>query len=444
MTEHLTPREFAIVKYRILTTPPKTLEEVAAKFNVTRERIRQLQLKTERKLGAAFGEELYVVAETLKEEFGHIAKESAVNRRIDMLISGNVDDTAEYAEKLFRKGLIDQMGFDLHQGVYVDERALEMLEEIRASIRELADEVGLVNEQKAIQSLPDEKWCEFWPWVRQSCKLYELFGSIGIRDTGKARTKAALISFGRPATRKQIARVCGFSEAKVGSHLSVIPGVVRADKSHWGLRKWVDDEYDGITGEIIQRIEEDGGATTTKRLLTELPSKFGVSVTSVNSYMQAAKFVIKEGWISLASKSEIRLRDLDDVIHGRDDIGLPYWTFAVEARYFDGFSVTNVPVEFAKALGCEPDSVAHVWIQNLPDCHDLSVNWRLASISGASLGYVGDSLKCLGLKPGDRARITITGHDVVELTRHVEGGQRTRDGDAREVLDRIIQRRKVL
>ena len=71
--------------------------------------------------------------------------------------------------------------------------------------------------------------------------------------------------------------MCGFGENKAGSHLSVIPSVVKADKDRWGLKDWVDDEYDGIVGEIIQRIEEDGGATTTERLLTELPGKFSVN-----------------------------------------------------------------------------------------------------------------------------------------------------------------------
>ena len=143
--------------------------------------------------------------------------------------------------------------------------------------RRLADDVGLVDEQQLIASLPNEGWRRFWPWVRERCGLHDLFGSLGIRDSGKARAKAALISIGRPATREEIARICGFGENKAGSHLSVIPSVVKADKDRWGLEDWVDDEYEGIVGEIIQRIEEDGGATTTERLLTELPGTFGVS-----------------------------------------------------------------------------------------------------------------------------------------------------------------------
>ena len=166
------------------------------------------------------------------------------------------------------------------------------------------------------------------------------------------------------------------------------PGRVKADKDRWGLKDWVDDEYDGIVGEIIQRIEEDGGATTTERLLTELPGKFGVNPMSVRAYMQTPKFVIQDGWISLANTSSIQLRDLDDVIDGRDHGGAPYWTFAVENRFFDGYSMTGVPPEFAKALGCAPDAGERVRIDNLPDCAELSIRWPLASTTGASLGYL--------------------------------------------------------
>ena len=442
--ESLSPRQLTIIEDRLLSTPPKTLEEVGAKFDVTRERIRQIQARTEQKMRAAFRSELRTVAEVARKGLGHIAEEGAVNRRIDALLPDDPGRTGECIKKLFRRSLIDKMGFALHQSVYLDERAREEFEEIRASIRTLADDVGLMNEEELIASLPSEEWRKFWPWVRKRCGLRELFGSLGIRDSGKARTKAALISIGRPATREEIAGMCGYSASKIGSHLSVIPSVVKADKDRWGLREWVDDEYDGITGEIVQRIEEDGGATTTERLLTELPGKFGVNPMSVRAYMQTAKFVINDGWISLASRSSIRLRDLDDVIDGRDDTGAPYWTFPVEARYFDGYSVTNVPPEIAKALGCAPDSGEHVKIENLPGCRDLSIRWPLASITGASLGYVGEPIRRLGLEPGGRVRVTIKDHCLVELTADNGNARHPRDSEANAVLKRMMQRRKVL
>ena len=429
--------ECTIIEHRLLRTPPATLELVGSQLGVTRERIRQIQARIEKRIHAALGRGLRIIAGTLKEPIGHMVLRSELEDRIEEILPVDQDISI----RIFRKALIDEMGFTLDNGVYLDKHAMEQLGDIHALIRRLADDVGLVEEKQLVASLPSEKWRQWWPWVRERCGLHDLLGSLGIRDSGKARAKAALISIGRPATREEIARICGFGENKTGSHLSVIPSVVRADKDRWGLRDWIDDEYEGIVGEIIQRIEEDGGATTTERLLAELPGKFGVNPMSVRAYMQTAKFVISDGRISLASMSSIQLRDLDDVIDGRDDTGAPYWTFPVEARYFDGYSVPSVPPEFAKALGCTPDTRERVRIDNLPDCRDLSIRWPLASITGASLGYVGEPLEHLGLEPGERARVTIKGPCLVELTAN-DGSARDSEADA--ILERMMRRRRVL
>lgn len=433
-TEHM------IVEHRLLRTPPTTLEDVGSHVGVTRERIRQVQARIERKIHAALGARLRIIAATLKEPLGHMVSQSELEDRIEQLLPAD----ESLATRIFRKALLSDMGFTLDNGVYLDEQAVEQLERIRASIRGFADDVGLVDEQRLVASLPSEEWKQWWPWVRERCGLHALFGSIGIRDSGKARAKAALISIGRPATREEIARACGFGENKAGSHLSVIPSVVKADKDRWGLDDWVDDEYEGIVGEIIQRIEEDGGVTTTERLLTELPGKFGVNPMSVRAYMQTPKFAIRDGWISLASTSSIELRDLDDVIDGRDDGGAPYWTFAVEDRFFDGYSVTGVPPEFAKALGCGPDAGERVRIDNLPDCPELSIRWPLASTTGASLGYLAGPLEHLGLEPGQRARVTIRGPCLVELSADDGNAEEPQTSEANAILERMMQRRRVL
>ena len=123
----------------------------------------------------------------------------------------------------------------------------------------------------------------------------------------------------------------------------MIPGVARADRDRWGLVEWIDDKYEGIAAEIIQRIEEGGGATKLNRLLDELPRLFGVSKISVRAYVSTSQFVVRDGYVSVADVSSIVFRDLNDVIDGRDAAGNPYWTFVVEDRYFDGYSLTNLP-----------------------------------------------------------------------------------------------------
>ena len=449
LLETTSATERTIIELRLLRTPPHTLEEVGNLVGVTRERIRQIQVKLERKIQDTLGlsqhslarpKGLAVVASVLLEQFGHMASEDEVQRRFDQLLSS----TPELVNGMLRKILIEEMDFTLNDRVYVDEPARRIITEIRTWARELADDAGLVGEEQLASKLPGEEWRPLWPLLRNRIGLHRLYGTLALRDSAKARTKAALLSIGRPASREEIGAVCGFGEGRVGAYLSNVPSVVRADKERWGLKEWIDDEYDGIAGEIIQRIEEDGGATTTERLLTELPSKFNVSPASVRAYMQTPRFEIRNGSISLASASSVRLRSLDDVIHGRDDDDSPYWTFVVENRYLEGYSVLGVPPEFAKALGCSPDSGLEVRIENLPDCRELSLRWRLASTTGASLGYLSEPLRQLGLHPGDRARVAIKGTHSVELSAEDGTAQPRPTGEADDILERILQRRKAL
>lgn len=435
-----TETERKVIEQRLLHAPPRTLEYVGYEAGVTRERIRQIQARVERKIWSALGGGLQAIASTLKDEFGNLVSQSELESRIEKLLAKQQG----VVKKLFGRALIEGMGFTLCHGLYLDGSARRELEEIRAATRRLADDVGLVDTDQVVASFPNDDWGKWWPWVRERCGLSNLFGSLAIRESGKAWVKAALISLGRPATRDEIAEMCGFGRNKVGSHLSVIPSVVKADKERWGLKEWVDDEYEGIVGEIIQRIEEEGGSTTTKRLLTELPEKFGVNPVSVRAYLQTPKFVVRDGWVSLASRTSLQLRSLDDVVDGRDPEGAPYWTFVVEPRFFDGYSVTGVPPEFAHALGCQPDAGEDVRVENLPQRRVLSLRWPLASTTGASLGYLADSLRGLGVEAGDRVRVTIKAPRIVTLSVDQGGAEDSEPREADVILERLMQRRRVL
>lgn len=432
--------EEAILHHRILNAPAKTLQEVASMVGVTRERIRQIQQGFERRIREALGKELRALAFVLKEEFGHWAPTAEVERRVGDLLSAEPD----LIRKVLRQALLDEMEFRLMDDVYFDTETSNVVQKLKSLVRELADDAGLVREEQLLAKLPDEGWHSLWPWIRSQLGLHEFYGMLSLRNSTKARAKAALISIGHPATREEVARVCGLDETRIGAQLSLLPSVVRASKERWGLTEWVDDEYDGIVGEILQRIKEDGGATTTERLLSELPSKFNVSPNSVRAYMQSPKFAIRDGWISLAKTSALQLRHLDDVVHGHSSDGHPYWSFVVDARFLDGYSVTGVPPEFAKALGCEPDGKLCVRVANLVGCRDLSLSWRLSSITGASFGYLARPLTRLGLQPGQRARVTIKGPGLVDLNPDYLKVDSPSPSDADVKLAQIMNRRRAL
>ena len=429
-----------VVDLRLLASPRKTLSEVSKVLGVTPERVRQIHAKIETRIDTEIGFELQTIATVLKTQLGPVVRECAVDARIDDLLL----DTVTPGIALARYAIRAKIGYSLVvNGVCLDGAATQVLEHIQAIAPACADDTGIIDQVGLIDSLPGEDWHAYWPLLLECCSFHDLFGLLVLRDSEKARIKAALLSIGSTVTREELAALCGVSPARAGAVLSNLTGVVRADKSSWGLSEWIDDEYDGVVGEIIQRINEDGGITTTDRLFDEIPRKFKVSRSSIHTYLQTPKFTVRDGHVSLADASSVQLRDLDDVIDGRDERGAPYWTFVVQVRYLEGHSVNGVPPEFAKHAGCTVDGTVRLSIAKPIGCRDLSVRWRLASTSGATIGYVADPLQCLGVQPGDRVRVTIPGAGTAELSTELATRRPSIDS-AHSVLTRIKNRRRVL
>ena len=460
----LSPLELLILEQRLLASHPRTLEEIARTSNLSRERIRQLQKRLESAIESAVGRRLEIIAALVRQQLGPVIAESEIEERISSTFPSTTSpDGTESATDLARHMLRAELDYSAIGGVCLSKEATAVVEELQTAARSLADDVGLIEEADLRTHLPNDEWHQHWDVLLARCDLHRFSGRLALRDTAKARAKAALLEIGRPATKEEVASLCGLDRNRTGAQLSLLAGVVRADKVHWGLAEWVEDEYEGIPAEIIQRIHEDGGATTLQRLLEELPRMFGVSEGSVRSYAGTPRFLLRDGYVSLADESSIALRSLDDVMHGRDVDGARYWTFKVEDRYFDGYSLVGLPPEIAKALGCEPNGRTRVRVSYPDDCGDLSVSWRLSSLSGASLGYLSEPLRKLGVQDGDRVRLVLDGPGYVSLHRespdnavpseshdpdapsqHPPSEGSSSDDRAREFLERMKNRRRGL
>ena len=82
---------------------------------VARERIRQIQTGTERRIRTACGHELRFLAGALHNELAPSAEQSALHRRIDDLLPNGVGPTEELVTTLFRQVLLDEMGLTPNQ-----------------------------------------------------------------------------------------------------------------------------------------------------------------------------------------------------------------------------------------------------------------------------------------------------------------------------------------
>ncbi|WP_419919074.1 sigma factor-like helix-turn-helix DNA-binding protein [Candidatus Poriferisocius sp.] len=460
----LDSRDSIILKKRILCSEPLTLEEVGEEANVTRERIRQLETQVKSRLnhpsetGAAINCWISILTEDLRIQLGPIASRVEFEKYISATfpIETQSSDEDRVITEMARYLLIEDSDYTLKGEVFLSKNASEIVTVITEAAKSLADDVGIIDEYKLKAHLPDEVWELHWDQLIAQCSFGRVCGYLTLRNTQKALVKAALLSIGRPATKKEIGKLIGLDPDRISSQLSNISSISRADKTRWGLKDWIDDEYEGISAEIIQRINEDGGATRLERLLEELPRLFEVSQSSVHTYTKTPRFQINDGYVSLADTSSIKLRPLEDVIHGHTPDGRLFWSFTVEARYFEGYSLTDLPSEIAKALGCGPDERGvRVPISFPESCAPVSVSWPLTSPTGAYLGYLSAPLNLLNAQEGNQILLVLEGsgsiafhHDSAEL-RHTPGADPSNSNDqvpdrAREMLERMKNRRRVL
>ena len=456
----MTTLEQSIVADRILASAPLSLQEIGSREGLSRERIRQIQRALEARLDQLGGDGdddphwMGLIVTTIRHRAGPIVAESALEEHITSAFSpAEVSEMSAPVVSTARQLLRKELGYTCEDGICLDDAASRVVGGLEESARRIADGSGLINEQDLRDCLPESTWHQHWPALLARCGLLRLSGRLALRDTARARARAALISIGRPATKEEVARQSGLAPARVGAQLSAMDGVVRADKNRWGLSEWIDDEYEGISAEIVQRVDEDGGATRLERLLEELPRMFGVSENSVRAYVATPKFSLADGYVSLADSSSITLRPLAHVVDGYATDGRPYWRFRVEDRFFDGYSVDGLPPEIAKALGCEPDGRIRLSISTPIGCKPISVNWPLASTTGANIGYLSEPLSRLDARSGQFVRLILDSPDSVsmELEALDANGEDTAElgtapatARARDLLERMKNRRMVV
>lgn len=440
LESRLSAREQLILRRRLFRRKPLKLREIGGLLGVTRERVRQIEKKLLSKIGTALGENLKILAGAVRASLEPVVSEEALQRELAAALPASSRD-----DGLALRILSDAVGYSCKKGLCYSPRAGQVASVLTKGARDKADDAGLVDELVLQDLLPSRAWLSSWPLLVQLSGLSRVGSHLALKNTKLARVKAAIIDIGRPATVDEIVARSGLEGLRIANYFSRLPSVVRADRWRWGLASWIEDEYDGIGGEILQRIDDDGGATRVDKLIEELPRRFGVQERSVRAYLGTAQFRVDGNYVSKADASTLRFRRLDDVVDGRDAKGRPFWRFRVEARFFDGYSLTHVPVEVARELGCEPGSRCEVSVARPSGCRSLSVRWPLASLSGCTIGFLREALRRLGAEEGAFVTVILAGPGEVELEL---GGpvevESAAGGSGRAALERLQRRRRVL
>ena len=200
----------------------------------------------------------------------------------------------------------------------------------------------------------------------------------------KAVTVLSLL--GRPATDSEILEHIGGGRSlrSLRNRLMEESAFMRTDRHYFALRKWVLEEYSGISEEIAERIERAGGEADLEAVVAELLATFDISESSIRQYAAAHRFVTNEGRIWLRTDEKIDVPASTPLtVPGTFQPGAHRIRYVVEvtADTIRG-SGRGLPRPLALALGASPGAEQNYVASE----GNVRVAWRMDSASGPDMG----------------------------------------------------------
>ena len=408
--------ERQIAEHRLASQGSKrTLERIGQELGITRERVRQIETRLIKKVKKEVGNYVQEISAQLQEELAPVVEQSEFDFYLDHLFASSASLPEAMANAILRK----ELNYRCANKIYLNEEAQGICEKLVQIVVENRNDVGLTKWADLYQPLPSAEWRHYVPELVAACAFHTLgYDWVSRRRiTNVARVKMAMHAIGEPATKQQIdeklVELFGYNAIRLDALLACVPSAIRADQFRWGLKEWGGREYKGISEEIRRCIAENGGHIPLRRLLEEIPKRFKVKSGSVRAYVNTPQFVLESGEVKLRGEFSPSSRPLNEVMDGQDESGAQYWTFKASNELLRGSGLSQVPPEIAQQMGCVPNGSIRVKIAEPEGCRDLSVNWKLASIGGVTLGYLSDPIRRLGASHGQRVRLTIRSKESV-------------------------------
>lgn len=238
-----------------------------------------------------------------------------------------------------------------------------------------------------------------------------------VRWDGRLEAKAERILHlvGRPMTPAELVEAIGHgSESSIKNHRN--PEMVRIDK-HFriALREWGHEEYEGIANQIIRRIERGGGVASRASIIEDFTGSFGVSETSVRTYLGLPIFDIVGDSVRFARTPVFTPRPPATVAGAiRTRAGWGERQVVTEEN-LRGYSFKGNP-HIAWANGIRPNDSLRVPLNGSPS-HRVSVIWRTTNPAGnVEIGRARKWLVERGIGPGAEILLLTAANGVTICT----------------------------
>jgi hypothetical protein len=409
LLKDLEPSHRLIYESRILANPPSTLEKVGLELGVTRERVRQIQVKVQELVSSRLRSDRFRLlcwrAADLRLALGSAApidSEEAVHALERCLRDAN-SQTREFLRPL----VLQLAGPYRRRGDWLVLDGGPLLDP--GELIGKADEFGLLplSEAREWLSTQDIHLAFHDAWLEQSGRFRVFGGTLAVWSNNIVEKCVAVLALrGEPTSADTLVELVGEGHSVRGVRARFFddPRLMRTSRTQWALRSWGLEEYTGITDEIAQRIEEAGGRARLDSIISELVRQFGVKDASVRVYAEAPMFVVEDGWVRLRREHEPfeaqgQLSDCRGVFRSATDAVVSV-LIDVDGEVLRG-SGRLLPGPVAAALGVLPERPR---IFRRGDI-ELSVTWPRTAAMGASLGSTRALAAAVGAAEGDRLRL---------------------------------------
>lgn len=353
--DELSDRQLAVVTMRFFADEPATLDELGQTYQVTRQRIQQIESSTKDQLWARLAESAYVseLLSAIRAEIQPVAALSRLLRKFPILgqrvsalgkpvwlVLDKLDDYFEVVE-----------GWALAPSVSATrDRTRLLLEDItdQHGVAALSDLDSLV-EKFGMDEGELRAWLEW-------CEYELLDGHVLTKAKSIPDRAAALLSImGEPLTVDDIGERLSIGTTRgLAERFGNDERFKRVDRGTWALADWDFEEYTTLRDQIGRIIDAHAGSVPLNQLVGEITSHFrAISESSIRTYASAPPFETRMGLVSRSStgatsrKGPERTKRL--YRHGQRWV----YRIVVTSEHLRGSGFT-APVGLATAIGLVP------------------------------------------------------------------------------------------
>lgn len=411
-------RDQLIFSERNLKKNPLTHDQIGRKYHLSREGVRLLLGRTRDSIAGHTSAIEKHIEEVLERHIEPIDKP----RDLRVKVIGVTPNSAHLLIHLLYDLTVRLFNYEDNNGYLVRSDIAETIESTKCVFKKLMDDVGLVEESKLKEildlDLNEKQWIKFTRLLR----LHRYYGFLSKRRSDKSKFKAFLMQSGEPKEVKVLSRELGVPPKRVVSTLSNIEDVKRVGRYSWTYAVEDIAVYKGIERESIAFIGQWKNKTAPLETVVERVSEnLGCKPESVRLFLRTPQFIRDAHHVKVASRDEVELKELEEVIDGRTPSGRPYKDFRISPRHFRGYSLISVPHEFGLCLGCELNDKTHVAVVNLPHfTHQVNVQNLLGSTTIGAIGNILPVLEYLQVKAGESLRVAIVGPKMIAITRLIQ------------------------